>query len=72
MLGSGEFGTVFKGTVYESRDVAIKMVKPDMDKAFTKALLSELKIMIYLGRHENVLELVGAYTSKLRQGRAGV
>jgi len=67
-LGSGEFGIVYRGTMNGNRVIAAKTVKPNVDKSFIKALLSELKIMIYLGKHENIIELIGASTAGLREG----
>ncbi|XP_065203489.1 vascular endothelial growth factor receptor kdr-like [Planococcus citri] len=70
ILGSGAFGTVRKaeaiGLTNEiGRTVAAKMVKLSADPLHVKALTSELKIMIYLGHHVNVLNLLGACTTDL-------
>jgi len=58
---------VFKGIV-DGRPVAVKTTKKNADKAYLKALLSELKIMIYLGNHEHIVQLVGASTRYLEKG----
>ena len=42
--------------------VAVKMVKPQADITYIKALMSELKIMIHLGKHLNIVNLLGACT----------
>ena len=42
--------------------VAVKMVKPQADITYIKALMAELKIMIHLGRHLNIVNLLGACT----------
>lgn len=47
--------------------VAVKMVKPNTDPSYIKALASELKIMIHLGRHLNVVNLLGAYTGNINK-----
>lgn len=49
----------------EKTSVAIKMVKSGVDCSFIKILASELKIMIHLGRHLNVVNLLGASTKGL-------
>ncbi|ODM99387.1 Vascular endothelial growth factor receptor 2 [Orchesella cincta] len=67
LLGSGAFGMVLKGKVY-GRPVAVKTVNRFADKSYLQALLSELKIMIYIGKHDSIVELVGAFTSQLRRG----
>jgi serine/threonine protein kinase len=48
-----------------STTVAVKMVKPNADIMYIKALMSELKIMIHLGRHLNIVNLLGACTHGL-------
>ena len=70
-LGSGAFGRVVKAqaigiTPWErSTIVAVKMVKPNADIMYVKALMSELKIMIHLGKHLNIVNLLGACTKGL-------
>ena len=41
------------------------MVKPQADITYIKALMSELKIMIHLGKHLNIVNLLGACTTSL-------
>lgn len=41
------------------------MVKPNADESHFKALMSELKIMVHLGKHINVVNLLGACTRNL-------
>jgi predicted Ser/Thr protein kinase len=67
VLGKGQFGLVLQGTV-DGDVVAVKTVQRNADKQYLKALLSELKIMIHLGKHQNVVPLVGAYTRDLKRG----
>ena len=45
-----------------STTVAVKMVKPQADITYIKALMAELKIMIHLGKHLNIVNLLGAST----------
>lgn len=45
--------------------VAVKAVKSRDDDDVVKALASELKIMIFLGHHPNVVNLFGAVTSNI-------
>ncbi|CAH0554005.1 unnamed protein product [Brassicogethes aeneus] len=58
-LGSGAFGVVMKAVARNILDhedmtvVAVKMVKEIGDPALIKALASELKIMVHLGKHLN-------------------
>ena len=39
----------------------------DMDQM--KALLSELKVLIHVGQHLNIVNLLGAYTRDIRKGK---
>lgn len=70
-LGSGAFGRVVKADavgILENEPqttVAVKMVKPNADQTHFKALMSELKIMVHLGKHINVVNLLGACTKNL-------
>ncbi|XP_054260058.1 vascular endothelial growth factor receptor 1 isoform X2 [Macrosteles quadrilineatus] len=72
-LGSGAFGMVLKAEAYElvqpgvATTVAVKMVKRNSDSATIKALASELKIMIHLGKHLNVVNVLGACTGGLNK-----
>uniref|UniRef100_A0A672FJV3 receptor protein-tyrosine kinase n=1 Tax=Salarias fasciatus TaxID=181472 RepID=A0A672FJV3_SALFA len=67
-LGSGAFGKVVRATAYGlcSADtvttVAVKMLKPNAHSTEKEALMSELKVLIYLGNHMNTVNLLGACT----------
>uniref|UniRef100_W4VRJ9 Protein tyrosine kinase n=1 Tax=Corethrella appendiculata TaxID=1370023 RepID=W4VRJ9_9DIPT len=70
-LGAGAFGVVMKATAegiipYEDEStVAVKMVKKQTDNEVMRALISELKIMVHLGQHLNVVNLLGAITKNI-------
>ncbi|KAH1027651.1 vascular endothelial growth factor receptor 1 isoform X2 [Dendroctonus ponderosae] len=70
-LGSGAFGVVMKAVAKgiiarePSTIVAVKMVKKNADQSYIKALASELKIMVHLGKHINVVNLLGACTKNV-------
>ncbi|KAG5675894.1 hypothetical protein PVAND_005754 [Polypedilum vanderplanki] len=70
-LGAGAFGVVVKATAQgilhyeEETTVAVKMVKKQTDNEVMKALVSELKIMIHMGQHLNVVNLLGAVTKNI-------
>nr|CAH0113532.1 unnamed protein product [Daphnia galeata] len=81
-IGVGCFGRVLKAEAVGIRDpsadpdenscvnvktVAVKMVKSENDTDL-KALASEMKILIYLGSHLNVVNLLGACTKKVHRG----
>uniref|UniRef100_A0A665T790 Mast/stem cell growth factor receptor Kit n=1 Tax=Echeneis naucrates TaxID=173247 RepID=A0A665T790_ECHNA len=67
-LGSGAFGKVVRATAYGlcSTDtvttVAVKMLKPNAHATEKEALMSELKVLSYLGNHVNIVNLLGACT----------
>ncbi|XP_031713580.1 vascular endothelial growth factor receptor 3 [Anarrhichthys ocellatus] len=68
VLGHGAFGKVIEATIYSisksnSLDtVAVKMLKDGSTASEHKALMSELKILIHIGNHLNVVNLLGACT----------
>ncbi|XP_075972982.1 PDGF- and VEGF-receptor related isoform X3 [Anticarsia gemmatalis] len=70
-LGAGAFGVVFKAeargiiNAEETTEVAVKMVKKTADDMYIKALASELKIMVHLGKHINIVNLLGACTKNV-------
>ncbi|RXG71191.1 Vascular endothelial growth factor receptor 3 [Armadillidium vulgare] len=73
-LGAGAFGRVLLAQVKglngkeSPTRVAVKMCKFGHDKAHIRALIMELKIMIHLGKHLNIVNLLGAHTSKIDKG----
>ncbi|XP_044736870.1 vascular endothelial growth factor receptor 1-like [Chrysoperla carnea] len=75
MLGTGSFGCVMKAKAFginpeeESTTVAVKMVKRNPHIMHIKALISELKIMMHLGEHNNIVNLLGACTNDLITNR---
>ncbi|KAB7502426.1 Vascular endothelial growth factor receptor 3 [Armadillidium nasatum] len=73
-LGAGAFGRVLLAQVKglngkeSPTRVAVKMCKFGHDKAHLRALTMELKIMIHLGKHLNIVNLLGAHTSNIDKG----
>ncbi|XP_046459157.1 fibroblast growth factor receptor 1-like [Daphnia pulex] len=74
-LGAGCFGRVVKAEAVGVKDsegnvesVAVKMVRSQTNAAALEALVSELKILIHLGAHLNVVNLLGACTKTLIRG----
>ncbi|CAL8128742.1 unnamed protein product [Orchesella dallaii] len=69
LLGSGAFGFVYKGRIHDlGKDCAFKLTQASCSIATLKGLLSEIKILSYLGKHENIVSLIGSYTEELRNG----
>uniref|UniRef100_A0A8C2EWP5 Vascular endothelial growth factor receptor 3 n=1 Tax=Cyprinus carpio TaxID=7962 RepID=A0A8C2EWP5_CYPCA len=68
VLGHGAFGKVIEASIFEhdkktcSNTVAVKMLKEGATANEHKALMSELKILIHIGNHLNVVNLLGACT----------
>ncbi|XP_044060950.1 vascular endothelial growth factor receptor 3 [Siniperca chuatsi] len=68
VLGHGAFGKVIEASIYGIRKsnsldtVAVKMLKDGATASEHKALMSELKILIHIGNHLNVVNLLGACT----------
>ncbi|XP_046622707.1 insulin-like peptide receptor [Neodiprion virginianus] len=74
VLGSGAFGVVRKAqakTICPRETVttvAVKTVRPTANLNCMKALLRELKILVYLGQHLNIVNLLGACTKNIDLG----
>lgn len=50
--------------------VAVKLANADKaHKTALKGLLSEIKILAHIGKHDNITEMIGANTSDLKQGK---
>uniref|UniRef100_A0AAR2K4C3 Vascular endothelial growth factor receptor 3 n=1 Tax=Pygocentrus nattereri TaxID=42514 RepID=A0AAR2K4C3_PYGNA len=68
VLGHGAFGKVVEASIYGNDKnsglgtVAVKMLKEGATASEHKALMSELKILIHIGNHLNVVNLLGACT----------
>ena len=68
-LGDGHFGAVYKGSLINPFQViAVKTLKTECSLQALKNLLNEIKIMSFVGEHDNILKLIGAHTSKIDQG----
>ncbi|XP_014450388.1 vascular endothelial growth factor receptor 2 [Alligator mississippiensis] len=67
-LGRGAFGQVIEADAFgidktaTCRTVAVKMLKEGATHSEHRALMSELKILIHIGHHLNVVNLLGACT----------
>ncbi|XP_076277206.1 PDGF- and VEGF-receptor related isoform X2 [Lasioglossum baleicum] len=70
-LGSGAFGVVLKAEAQGICEdeafstVAVKMVRRTTNPTYVRALASELKILVHLGKHLNVVNLLGACTKNI-------
>lgn len=70
-IGRGAFGIVVKAIAIGISDeeeetfVAVKTFDKLADKATVKTLISELKVMIHLGPHLNIVNLLGAVTKNI-------
>ncbi|XP_054721294.1 vascular endothelial growth factor receptor 1-like [Uloborus diversus] len=73
-VGQGAFGRVVKALAFGLNDyetstvVAVKMLKERADVNQQKALMAELKILIHLGHHVNIVNLMGAVTKNFPKG----
>ncbi|XP_055382756.1 vascular endothelial growth factor receptor 2-like isoform X2 [Condylostylus longicornis] len=73
-LGYGNFGMVHQGIAKkilpkeEKTLVAVKTVKDVKNSEAIGCLISEMKIMIHLGKHLNVVNLLGAITKNVNKG----
>ncbi|MCJ8734048.1 hypothetical protein PDJAM_G00230930 [Pangasius djambal] len=69
-LGHGAFGKVVEASAFgidklsTCKTVAVKMLKGGATNSECRALMSELKILIHIGHHLNVVNLLGACTKQ--------
>jgi hypothetical protein len=56
------------GTENSVSTVAVKMVRSRTNLAAIEGLVSELKILIHLGAHVNIVNLLGACTKEINRG----
>lgn len=73
-LAAGTFGIVFKGVAsnllpHENETtVAVKtLLQYDADDETLRALIMELKVMIHIGKHLNLVNLLGAVTKNIEK-----
>jgi len=67
IIGEGTFGLVRKAMRAPSnRCVAVKTTKESTTTEAFKAILVELKIVMYVGYHPNIVEFFGAITTNIR------
>ena len=72
-IGAGAFGRVLEGVALGIKEneaqttVAVKTLNPYSNKDVLKSLMSELKIMSHLGRHSNIVNLLGAITTNIQK-----
>ncbi|KAG0721081.1 Vascular endothelial growth factor receptor 3 [Chionoecetes opilio] len=73
LLGCGAFGRVYRATVTDPNPeeaavvVAVKMIRARSDKTQLAALQSELKILMHIGKHVNIVNLVATCTKNLHK-----
>lgn len=62
ILGEGGFGLVYKGILYDGRDVAVKILKRD-DRQGGREFLAEIEMLSRL-HHRNLVKLIGICIEK--------
>ncbi|CAL8136376.1 unnamed protein product [Orchesella dallaii] len=71
VLGSGAFGAVYRGSVQKEFEmqVAVKTTKKTSPSPAISGLLSEIKVMSYIGQHLNIVSMIGAFTKEVKTGK---
>jgi hypothetical protein len=65
IIGKGAFGIVYKAKHKDKGIVAVKMAMTEQ-KATFQTILLELKVILYLGYHPNIVEFIGAVTGEIK------
>jgi hypothetical protein len=65
IIGKGAFGVVYKAKHTDKGIVAVKMAMTEQ-KATFQTILLELKVILYLGYHPNIVEFIGAVTGEIQ------
>ncbi|ODM95569.1 Vascular endothelial growth factor receptor 1 [Orchesella cincta] len=69
VMGSGQSGVVLKGTMTGyPYPVAFKCTTSSSTVVDIKNIMTEIKILCYIGEHDNVVCILGAYTRKIQRG----
>ncbi|KAL6088856.1 hypothetical protein STEG23_022679, partial [Scotinomys teguina] len=63
LLGKGNFGEVYKGTLKDNTEVAVKTCKEDLPQEFKIKFLQEAKILKQYD-HPNIVKLIGVCTQR--------
>ena len=76
-MGIGAFGAVYEAKARfkffnKKVNVAVKIAHRDSDSIQVQALVDELKIMMYLGKHINIVNLLGACTKTIAEGKYSI
>ena len=50
-------------------DVAVKMLNEKMNNQNFKSILKEIKVLAYVGEHENVIKFYGAMVDKIADSK---
>lgn len=72
-LGQGAFGEVYMAEAtgltpgQPMTIVAVKQVKPPVTYESIKSLIRELKIMIYIGKHINIVNILGVVRENIKK-----
>ncbi|KAF6016737.1 Pvr [Bugula neritina] len=75
LIGQGAFGKVLKAEARNIEQekpvstVAVKTVRDRYDQQQARSLISELKILIHIGQHLNIVNLLGACTKDINKGQ---
>ena len=72
VLGRGEFGEVFEGnfkTKAAGQSHTISVAIKNAQGNLVKSILTEIKLLSYIGKHPNIVSMIGASVNDLRKRR---
>ena len=66
VLGEGEYGRCHRGEL-EGEQVAVKVLKSNVDVEYFKNFLREVKLLAYIGNHDNIVQFHGAAVDRITE-----
>ncbi|CAL8110606.1 unnamed protein product [Orchesella dallaii] len=69
VLGKSRYCTVFRCKLSgEEQDIALKTSRDRWKRDAVKSILDEIKILSFIGKHENIASIFGTYTEEIKRG----
>lgn len=75
-LGTGAFGSFFKAKLTDhhdgTSDIVVRKYKVPKDGCRGHEVFEELKVRLHVGKHENIVNMIGINTLNIAKGKIGL